>query len=324
MMNMGGLSKRIPVTFLTFVIGGLSLAGFPLITAGFWSKDEILAEAWIGTSEGFGPQTFVFLMLALAAFLTAFYTARQLSLTFLGEPRTEEAKHAGLGGPRNIVSITMQLPLIILAVFAIIAGFVGVPKDFPILGAIFSPDHAFFGYFVEKTLLTSIIPPHPTFNWIPLLTSFAVALGGLGLGYWMYGRKPLKAGEADPMVKILGPSIYNLLKNKYYIDELYDVVFIRPSAAIARVTSDFIDRGVIDGFLHLTGRVFTWIGDLIKVVNLWLIDGFGDGIPRLLNWAGLRVRKIQTGQVQQYLLVVAAAAVVIGLIFIASAGTAGN
>jgi len=161
MMNMGGLSKRIPVTFITFVIGGLSLAGFPLITAGFWSKDEILAEAWVGVTEGFGPQTFVFLMLALAAFLTAFYTARQLCLTFLGEPRTEEARHAGLGGPTNIISITMQLPLIILAVFAIIAGFVGVPKDFPILGPIFSPSYPFFGHFVENTLLPSIIPPHP-------------------------------------------------------------------------------------------------------------------------------------------------------------------
>ncbi|MFZ4814066.1 MAG: NADH-quinone oxidoreductase subunit L, partial [Phototrophicaceae bacterium] len=99
MMNMGGLRHKLPVTFWTFLIGGLSLAGFPLLTAGFWSKDEILADAWLGLSHGYGPQTFVFVMLALAAFLTAFYTTRQIGLTFFGEPRTEEAKHASLGAP---------------------------------------------------------------------------------------------------------------------------------------------------------------------------------------------------------------------------------
>src|SRR5690606_29457637 len=139
--NMGGLSKKIPVTFYTFLIGGFALAGFPIVTAGFWSKDEILADAWLGLSEGFGPQALVFVMLALAAFLTAFYTMRQICLTFFGDARTEEAEHASLGGPRSIVSQAMQLPLIILAVFAVIAGFVGVPTEFPILGQIFSPEH---------------------------------------------------------------------------------------------------------------------------------------------------------------------------------------
>ncbi|MBK9124497.1 MAG: NADH-quinone oxidoreductase subunit L [Chloroflexi bacterium] len=323
MMNMGGLAKRIPVTFYTFVIGGLSLAGFPLLTAGFWSKDEILADAWLGTTEGFGPHAFVFLMLATAAFLTAFYTARQLCLTFLGEPRTEEAKHAGLGGPSNVVSITMQLPLIILAVFAIIAGFVGVPPDFPIFGAIFSPEHNNFKYFVNETLPPAIQADAPAFNWFPVAVSFLVALGGLGLGYLMYGRKPLKAGEEDPLIKMLGP-VHNVLKNKYFFDELYETIFIKPSQAVARAVSEFVDRGIIDGTLHTIGFVFRWIGDLLKMLNLWLIDGFGDGIPRLIGWTGLQVRRIQTGRVQQYLLLVAAAAVIIGLIFVVSAGTAAN
>src|SRR5690606_8352113 len=129
MFNMGGLSKKIPVTFWTFVAGGFSLAGFPLITAGFWSKDEILAESWNGwLSHGSGLHLLVFVMLGLAAFLTAFYTMRQISLTFLGKPRTEEAEHANLGGPYNVVSITMQAPLILLAIFALGAGFVGVPS----------------------------------------------------------------------------------------------------------------------------------------------------------------------------------------------------
>jgi NADH-quinone oxidoreductase subunit L len=320
---MGGLKDRIPVTFWTFVIGGLSLAGFPLITAGFWSKDEILADAWLGLSEGFGPQALVFFVLATAAFLTAFYTARQLCLTFLGEPRTEEAAHAGLGGPRSVISITMQLPLVILAFFAIFAGFVGVPPDFPILGGILSPQYNPFFEFSKYTLLPQIQPPKPPFSWWPVLTSFAVALGGLYLGWRVYGRRPLKAGEVDPVIKPLG-SLYPVLQNKYYFDELYNIVFVRPSQTIARVTGDWLDQGVIDGFLHLIARVSSWIGDLLKLFNSWLIDGVGDGIPRAVGDFGNWFRRIQTGRIQQYLLLVAIFALIIGIIFAASAGLAAN
>ena len=88
MRNMGGLRKRMPITFYTFLAGGLALAGFPFITAGFWSKDEILADAFHGLSTGSLISTIVFIVLAFSALLTAFYTARQLSMTFLGEART--------------------------------------------------------------------------------------------------------------------------------------------------------------------------------------------------------------------------------------------
>ncbi|NDJ61540.1 MAG: NADH-quinone oxidoreductase subunit L, partial [Chloroflexi bacterium] len=320
MMNMGGLRRTMPVTFLTFVAGGLSLAGFPLLTAGFWSKDEILADAWLGTSNGFGLNALVFIVLAMAAFLTAFYTMRQISLTFLGEPRTEEAKHANLG--RGVVSATMTLPLIILAFFAIMAGFVGVPPDFPILGPLLSPDGNPFFEFTKYSLLSDLQPPKPPFNWIPVLTSFGVALGGLYVGYMMYGRKPLTAGEPDPLVKMLGP-VYPTLQNKYYFDELYTIVFIRPSQWFSRnIAYEFIDRGVIDGFLHLIARVFTWTGDLLKVLNTWLIDGVLDGFPELVGRFGVWFRNVQTGRVQQYLLVVALAALLLVIVFVLSAGGA--
>ncbi|MCC6614884.1 MAG: hypothetical protein IT320_15490 [Anaerolineae bacterium] len=317
MMNMGGLRKTMPVTFITFLIGGLSLSGFPLLTAGFWSKDEILADAWLGVTEGFGPHTLVFVLLALAAFLTAFYTMRQIGLTFWGEPRSAAAKHANLG--QGVVSAAMTLPLIILAFFAIFAGFVGVHPDFPLFGAIFSSAGTVpFKEFVGPTLLHQ--PESIALNYFPVLVSFTVALGGLGLGYVMYWRKPLAAGEVDPMVRILGP-FYDLLKNKYYIDELYAIIFVKPSQWFSReVAYQFLDKGVIDGFLHLLGRVFTWIGDLIKVLNMWLIDGVGDGIPELIQRFGGYFRRIQTGQVQQYMLFIILAALVIGIIFALSSG----
>jgi len=317
MMNMGGLRKTMPVTFITFLIGGLSLAGFPLVTAGFWSKDEILADAWRGLTEGFGPSALVFILLAVAAFLTALYVARQLGLTFWGEPRTEEAAHANLG--QGVVSVTMTFPLIVMAFFAAAAGFVGVPPDFPVLGTIFSPGEASWVHgFVGATLL---VEPAPIdFNWFPLLTSVVAALGGLGVGYLLYWRKPLLAGEPDPLIKILGVPLYTTLKNKYYIDEVYARAFIAPSQWFARVVNSFLDGTIIDGFLHGLARVFTWIGDLFKLLNTWLIDGVGDGIPELVGMFGAWFRRIQTGRVQQYLLLVAVAALLIVIIFIVSSG----
>lgn len=333
MFNMGGLRKTMPVTFWTFLIGGLSLSGFPIITAGFWSKDEILADAWLVTSEyGSGAHAMVFVMLAIAAFLTAFYTMRQISLTFGGEARTEEAKHANLG--EGIVAGTMTLPLVILAFFAVVAGFVGVPTDFPILGSIFSPEHNAFHHFVAESLpvseatasyasLPDYHPDAPPFNIIPVATSFLVALGGLGLGWWMYWRKPLKAGEQDPMERILGP-LHPVLKNRYYFDDLYIWLFVKPSQWLGKQVIVFLDKGVIDTILHVIARVFTWLGDFVKVMNMWLIDGVGDGIPVAIYNFGGWLRRIQTGRVQQYMLLVLVAAVLIGIVLVVSTGAAGQ
>src|SRR5690606_29377978 len=319
MMNMGGLRKTMPVTFITFLIGGLSLAGFPLITAGFWSKDEILADAWYGTTHGYGPHLFVFVMLAIAAFLTAFYTMRQLGLTFWGEPRTEEAKHANLGPGTGVVAVTMTLPLIVLSVFALFAGFVGVHPDFPIFGSLFSSGGNPYYDFVGATLVEH--PETVPFNPFPVLVSFAVALGGLGLGWLMYWREPLKAGQPDPLIGVLGAPVHNTLKNKYYIDELYQRIFVTPSQWFAKnVAYEFIDKGTIDGFLHLLARASTWIGELFKSLNLWLIDGVGDGIPELIARFGIWFRRLQTGRVQQYMLLLALAALLIAIVFALSTG----
>ncbi|NWF70923.1 MAG: NADH-quinone oxidoreductase subunit L [Chloroflexi bacterium] len=316
MLNMGGMRKTMPVTFWTFLIGGLSLAGLPLVTAGFWSKDEILADAWYGLSHGYGAHTLVFVCLVLAATMTAFYTMRQLGLTFWGEPRTAAAKHAGL--PVGPVSVSMTLPLIILAVLAVIAGYVGVHPDFPLFGALFSSNGNPFFNFVGPTLLEK--PEKLAFDWVPVFFSFAAALGGIAVGYWVYWRKPLEAGQEDPAIKALGP-VYDLLKNKYYFDELYERVFIRPSQWFATaVVSEFVDHGIIDGFLHLLARLANWIGEFFKALNLWLIDGVGDGIPKLIGDFGFWFRRIQTGRVQQYLLLVLIAALLIGVIFAISAG----
>lgn len=326
MRNMGGLWRRIPVTAITFAIGGASLMGFPLITAGFWSKDEIILDAVDKLSKT-PLAAYVLICLSLAAILTAFYTFRQLVMTFWGEPRTEAAKHAilndGTTKGRNI-SWQLQAPLIVLAFFAIVAGFAGVHPDFSILwipiGSIVngllsslklgtSP----FGAFTERTLLE--VEPHAAFNiWAPII-SLAVFGIGTFLGWYFYIRKPVEAGQPDVLEGVLGASGYSLLKNKYYIDELYAAWIVRPFKWFAdKVVGPIIDQGIIDGILHAIAAAATWIGELLREFNFVVIDGVSDGIPAWIASAARSLRSLQTGRIQQYLLYTLIAALVVGLV----------
>jgi NADH-quinone oxidoreductase subunit L len=285
MLNMGGLRSKMPRTFWTFLIGGLALAGFPLITAGFWSKDEIFADAFAN------GRMLVFVTLALAALLTAFYTARQVTLTFLGKPRTVAAEHA------HESKWTMTLPLIVLAVFAVGAGWSGIPEDFPLLGGLL-PN--WFHEFVGGTLLEH--PPLIAFSPIPLLTSIGVSLLGL-LGGWLVYRN-VPAGAPDPLVKVLGP-VHTLLQRKYYFDEIYDRLIVRPAYWLAEsFTYLFLDGKVIDGVLHSVALVAGSVGTYLRrYIDLPVINGGGDLIGESIKRAGRRGTVIQTGRVQGYLVV---------------------
>jgi len=296
MRNMGGLAKKMPITFWTFLIGGFALSGFPIVTAGFWSKDEIFADAFAHGHMA------VFITLAIAAFLTAFYTMRQITMTFLGDARTPEAEHA------HETNWTMTTPLVVLAFFAVTYGWVGIPEHFPVLGGLL-PN--WFHNFVGHTL------PHPPaaveFSMIPLITSLTVALGGLGLGWLVY--RNFKAGAVDPMKKVLGP-VHTLLANKYYFDEAYDFLFVKPAIWISEVFTNKMDQGVIDSILHSFGKISFSIGETIRhkfdtpVIN----EFFGDGSAEVVQIFGRWLRKAQTGRIQQYML---SALGVLFIIFIA-------
>ncbi len=298
MFNMGGLWRRIPLTAWTFLIGGLALSGFPLVTAGFWSKDEILADAYAHAPA-------VFVTLAIAAFLTAFYTMRQIGLTFAGEPRTHAAAEASQNDWR------MNLPLVILAFFAVTAGYVGVHEEFPLLGRLLggNPFHRFIG----GTLLEH--PETLPFDFTPLAVSVAVALGGLLIGWLVYVRRPLAAGQPDPLRSFLGP-LYTLLENKYYIDELYDLIFVRPAQWFAeKVVYLFIDRGIIDGFLHSVARTMEWIAFRNKDFDTFIVNGGADDLAQGIGNLGAAFRHLQSGRVQQYLAVAVAGTLVLAGVF---------
>ncbi|MBI3173969.1 MAG: NADH-quinone oxidoreductase subunit L [Chloroflexi bacterium] len=298
MFNMGGLRKKMPITFWTFLIGGFALSGFPLLTAGFWSKDEILADAWAN------GHLVVFVTLALAAFMTAFYTMRQITLTFLGEPRTKEAEHA------QETPWTMTVPLMVLSVFAIGYGWVGIPENF--LNLQLAP--SWFHEFVGGTLAEhpEVIP----FNPIPLIVSLVVALGGLLLG-WLYYRNVNSAKEDFFQIP--------LLKNKYYFDEAYQVVFIKPVIWLSEVfTYKWLDQGLIDGILHFFGPATGGIGGFIRqYIDLKVINEFiGDGLAAVTQETGRTLRPIQTGRIQQYMMLSLVILAVVGalLYFMLGAG----
>ena len=318
MMEMGGLKEKMPRTFWTFVAGGLALSGFPIITAGFWSKDEILAHAWHefmheGTTSW---PFFVWLLLTIAAFLTAFYTARQISLTFLGKPRGHHAEHAHETPP------TMTIPLIILSFFALTLGFVGIPEE--IVGHGNNWFHHFVGHEYPSTPLSIQV----------MLLSSILALGGLGLGWLVYGKKPLSAGEMDPLEKGLKRIkfgwLYQAMRNKFYFDEIYKAIFIDGSvkladlfynfdynwvvdpivnlvARISRGVSDLFnkfDEKVIDGLVNLTGLSGVTLSDFTGITDNKVVDGIVNGMAEVTGWIGENVlRPIQTGKVQNYLLV---------------------
>ena len=291
MFNMGGLRKKMPVTFWTFLIGGFALSGFPLVTAGFWSKDEILADAF-----GHG-HWWVFGTLALAAFLTAFYTMRQITLTFLGESRTQEAEHA------QETPWTMTAPLVILSIFAIGFGWVGIPEHFPAIGGLV-PN--WIHDFVGGTLAEH--PEAVEFNIIPLLTSLIVALGGLYLG-WLTYRSVSSAAEDRLQIP--------LLKNKYYFDELYASLFVKPAYWFAETfIYKWMDQGFIDGILHIFDPITNGLGSFIRnYFDLPVINRFfGDGSADVTYWFGGKLRVIQTGRIQQYLMYALVAFIAIGAV----------
>jgi NADH-quinone oxidoreductase subunit L len=216
---------------------------------------------------------------------------RQITLTFLGEPRSDAAGHAH----ESVRSMT--LPLVVLAVFALGIGWIGIPEDFPVIGGLL-PN--WFHEFVGGTLLEH---PHGIeFSFIPLITSLGVAGVGLLIGWLVYRR--IKKGQPDPLTKVLGP-IYTVLENKYYFDELYGFLFVRPAYWLAEQFSyRFVDRRIIDGVLHWFASLALRVGDFLRnYIDLPIVNGSGDAVGEGVKLAGREFRMVQTGKVQAYLLV---------------------
>jgi NADH-quinone oxidoreductase subunit L len=274
MWQMGGLAFRMPVTAVSFLAGSMALSGFPLVTSGFWSKDEILTLAW-------HDHRLVFWGLLVAAGLTAFYSARQVSLTFLGKPRSPAATYA------RESSAVMVVPLAILAIFAIVLGWVGIPRDFPVLGR-WLPGP--FEPFVTRSLLDAGTAGHSegAVPWMPLGLGLLFSLGGLYLGWRVYGRKPMVTTVAtdDPVLKGLEKLklgwLYRAMGRQFYVNEVVQRLVVTPAIAVSDGCSSFDRRG-IDAVIVAFARGFSQYGRLPPTSEA-LEGGARDKAPRGRRW----------------------------------------
>jgi NADH-quinone oxidoreductase subunit L len=293
MRNMGGLREKIPWTFWTYLIGTLALAGIPIF-AGFFSKDEILADA-------LHENVTVYWLLVVAAFFTAFYMGRQVWLVFFGKPRhhgAEEAKESPW---------TVLAPLVVLAFLSVVGGFL----NFPVEGTLGHRFGHWLGYTLEQS--TGHAPHATAFNPTVAITATVLAIIAISISWLIYGRKTLKAGEVDPLQRALG-FIFTGMNRKWYVDEIYDFFIVRPYQWLARFLAETIDWKFWHDWFHDKGIADTFkrfARFLANPIDLGLIDGIANGLARLAQGSAAALSVLQTGFVRNYALAVFTGVVVI-------------
>ncbi|HSL00520.1 MAG TPA: NADH-quinone oxidoreductase subunit L [Rubrobacteraceae bacterium] len=243
LFEMGGLRRRMPVTFWAMVIAGLSLAGiFPL--AGFWSKDAIIASAY---EEHYYV---LFAMALLTVFLTAFYIFRAIFLAFTGEPRTEGAR-AAVESPG-----IMTGPMVLLAILSVASGWVGIPEGFGL------PIRDYFASFVTPSGFareTLDIHAH-AFSFTFATASVLVGGAGIALAYLLYVQKPERAAALATRFS----GLHTFLDKGWYFDALYGATVVRAALWLGRFTGAFDRRVLVGGLTGGVGRGVSWTGDLLR------------------------------------------------------------
>lgn len=253
MKKMGGLRKYLPITYFTFLIGAIAIAGVPFLS-GFFSKDAILTQAF---AQG---KYFIWALGILGAVLTAFYMFRLIFLTFYGEERLEpEAKKHIHESPR-----AMTIPLVILAFFSIVAGYIGLPVVF---GKKLNLFHSFLepvigeGHEAHLGLGT---------EWVLILISVAVAFLGIYIAYVFYIRSP----QIPRTLVARFPFVHKLLFNKYYVDEIYNAIFVNSTIKGSEIIYDKFDLKVIDGGVNGTATAAGFFGKILSYFQSGLIKDY--------------------------------------------------
>jgi len=290
--KMGGLRKKIPVTFWTWMVGYAALAGIPGFS-GFFSKDELLLAAWewhnpLVATWPFWLQKLPFIMALTTAFLTAYYMTRATYLAFFGKPRDQELYEHAHESPR-----AMTVPLVILAVPAALFGWLGTPLFQHLT-------HADWMVFVQNFLHLPGLEHHVEFSTELLVTGMATAAGliGIFLGWYLYAV--VKPEARAVWITRLKP-VYTLLRNKYYVDEFYDLVVIRTTQATSRAIAWF-DGAVVDGLVNLTGTVSVYASEVAAWFDKHVVDALVTMWADIARALGSALRKLSTGYVQQYML----------------------
>ncbi|HZQ08357.1 MAG TPA: NADH-quinone oxidoreductase subunit L [Anaerolineae bacterium] len=268
MRRLGGLRKIMPITFWTFLIGALALSGFPLFS-GFFSKDEILES---GYTHG---QLLLWVVGLVTALLTALYIFRAVILTFGGTPRWKEGEVVGgqeehahdAEKPHGLhphePKPIMWIPLVVLAVLAIVGGYIGLPE---VIGT------SAFAAFVDPVFHQTPIPISPTLEWTLIGISTAAAILGILIAIWLYVRDT----KLPARLVSYYPWLYAVFANKYWVDQFYNAVVARPGYWLANAF-----------WMDVDGRV---------------INGLADGLGNLFRRAGQGLRSLQGGYARGYAL----------------------
>jgi NADH-quinone oxidoreductase subunit L len=244
--KMGGLMKKMPITFITFLIATLAIAGIPPLS-GFFSKDAILALAFEASPIKWGLGVF-------AALLTTFYMFRMLYLTFFGEFRgTEYQKHHLHESP-----LLMTVPLLVLAFFTVVSGFIEVPHVFIHGGDWFS--HYLAGAHIalpEASHLSASTELTLMFAALALVVSVII------ITYIIYVKNKVLPATNESDLSFLDKLSYN----KFYMDEIYDATIVKPIGALSTFSSSFIEKQIIDRFVNLSGKAVQFSGKNIRFIQ---------------------------------------------------------
>ncbi len=301
MRKMGAMRLYMPVTFMTMAIGTLAIAGIPPFS-GFFSKDEILYRTFL-------ENQWLWALAAITAGMTAFYMARLMFMTFWGEYRGPAWGNAGSGGaahdghgdddghawhgPHESPKI-MTLPLQLLALGAIVAGFVGVPAA---LGGSNRIEHFLEPSFVAGEVHAVAEEHHYAIEWGLMALSVALAAGAIAFAYRLYVQRP---AESERLASDFAGA-HRLLTNKYYVDELYDATAVKGTMSGARGLWT-VDRNVVDGAVNGAGwttRASAWVS---HVVDKYVVDGLVNLVGRVCAEGSYVFRHAQTGLIQNYAL----------------------
>jgi NADH-quinone oxidoreductase subunit L len=246
--KMGGLKKLIPITYWTFIIATLAISGiFPF--AGFFSKDEILAKA-------FEHNMLAWIILSIASMMTAFYMFRLVFLTFYGNFRgTDETKKHIHESPA-----VMTIPLAILAILSIVGGFMGMP-------AVMSATHkfsAYLGYVTEgsKVILGEGHEPSHSTEWMLIALATVLALVSIGYAYQKYIKK-----EEQPDDEATLTGFQKWASNKFYIDEFYDKVIVKPMLVMSDLFMVLVDKLIIDLVVNAVAWMVSFSGRMLRLVQ---------------------------------------------------------
>ena len=291
--RMGGLRKLMPVTFATYGVGMMALAGFPLFFSGFWSKDAILhaAHTWPISK---GP----FLLGLLGTLLTAFYMTRQMLYVFFGTNRSTTRALAVSHGIHESAP-TMTMPLVVLALFSVTLGFLGTPV-WPWFDAFIAGRSAHWA-------LHHLTEALPTMG-----LSTIIVLIGTSAGWWCYGRGQIAQSPFRDTLAGFAPRLYSLLRDRWRVDEFYAATFQALNQALAELC-DLLDRRIWGGMVRLITAAAEGFCALSRWADDQVINGGFEHACRRLSRSGGILSACQDGQIRNYLRVVAVAVVLLML-----------